>query len=291
MGRRIIRGCIAAALAAATIGLVSSLASAAAGRPRATGSIPPAASRYYAGYEASGRDFRYATALIRVPDVTPSSFYPQIYVQLSEGSLASGAEYTREGIEPCTIARVSDPALTCAAGSWAGFIETFNNSITGTYYTHFVPLSVSSGDGVDVSIFFDQAGNELHYVLTPPTPEACSTGPQNQCFFNTQAYGPIFDHASGLVDFTNSAGAVIPPPPPARQFRITQFLGGALTTYRGNRGSWAGPWPTREIDATTNGLPYPQGHVVLSPSYLWSDGLTANGAVRSGDAFGVWART
>jgi len=28
----------------------------------------------------------------------------------------------------------------------------------------------------------------------------------------------------------------------------------------------------------------------VSPSPLWSDGLSANGAVRPWDAFGVWAR-
>jgi hypothetical protein len=42
--------------------------------------------------------------------------------------------------------------------------------------------------------------------------------------------------------------------------------------------------------ATSNGLLPPSGTTRVSPSNLWSDGLTANGAVRPFDAFGVWAR-
>ncbi len=44
------------------------------------------------------------------------------------------------------------------------------------------------------------------------------------------------------------------------------------------------------VEATSNGLTYPSGTVRTSPSALWSDGLSANGAVRPYDAFGVWAR-
>ena len=44
-----------------------------------------------AGYEASGRNFRYISALLTVPDDSFSPwdgiYYPQTYVQLSNGSL------------------------------------------------------------------------------------------------------------------------------------------------------------------------------------------------------------
>jgi hypothetical protein len=51
-----------------------------------------------------------------------------------------------------------------------------------------------------------------------------------------------------------------------------------------------GPWTTSKVVATSNGLPYPLGTVRVSPNALFSDGMSANGAVRANDAFGVWVR-
>ncbi len=63
-----------------------------------------------------------------------------------------------------------------------------------------------------------------------------------------------------------------------------------MTTDVGDKGSWTGPWVTSQVEATSNGLPFPQGTVEASPSYLWTDGAVANGAARHDDAFGVWER-
>lgn len=43
----------------------------------------------FGGYEASGRDFRYIHALIVVPNAPQDAEYPQLYVQLSNGTLGS----------------------------------------------------------------------------------------------------------------------------------------------------------------------------------------------------------
>jgi hypothetical protein len=72
--------------------------------------------------------------------------------------------------------------------------------------------------------------------------------------------------------------------------RINQFLQGPLTTYSGDRGSFVGPWTTSRVLATSNGSLPPVGSTRVSPNALFSDGLTANGAERPSDAFGVWAR-
>lgn len=294
MRTRITRAFLTAAAAGATIATVGFTAAAPAGAAtarHAQGPMPVITTTNYGGYEASGRSFRYITALIRVPDMEENDLYPQAYIQLSNGSVATGDTYTRAGIETCIVAEFVNPNFTCPNGvEWVGFIEAWHNSILGPFFTHFVPLNLNQGDGVLFSIYFDQAGNELHYVLTPPTTESCSTGPQNQCYYDHEAFGPIYDHAAGLADYTNATGQPVPLPIFAEPFRITQFLEGALTTYSGATGSWVGPWTTSMVEATSNGLPFPQGSVRLSPSGLWSDGIASNGAVRNWDAFGLWRR-
>jgi hypothetical protein len=289
MRRRITRTLFAAAAAGVTVstlGLTAvGAASAAATGAAHTASIGTTlASTSKAGYEASGRDFRYISSTITVPDTSfLTGIYPQEYIQLSNGSLGGGDQYVQAGIEACVVARTF--GATCTTGTWVSYVEAFNNSLNGPYFSHYSQLSgVAQGDGVNFSIFYNQTGNELHFVITPPS----TSGPQQS--YKTQAYGPIFDHAAALDDFTNSTGKPIPLPFFLHPFRINQFLQGALTTYSGARGSFVGPWTTSMVEATSNGLPYPSGTVRVSPSMLWSDGLAANGAVRPSDAFGIWAR-
>jgi hypothetical protein len=288
MRRRITRTLLAAAAAgvtAGTLGLTAVGAANAAVSRAASGNIGPTmATTSTAGYEASGRDFRYISSTITVPDTAfLTGFYPQEYIQLSNGSLASGDQYVRAGIESCIVAE--SYGYSCTPGSWVSFVEAFNNSLNFPYFAHYAELSgVNQGDGVNFSIYFDQGGNELHFVITPPS----TSGPVE--YYKTRAYGPIFDHAAALDDFTNSTGVPIALPPFVQSFRINQFLQGALTTYSGSRGSFIGPWTTSAVIATSNGLLPPSGTTRVSPTPLWSDGLLANNQVRLWDAFGVWAR-
>jgi hypothetical protein len=280
----------AAGVTATTLGLaVTGAASAAVATKAQPPTIGPViGSTSSAGYEASGRNFRYVTSTITVPDTSfLTGLFPSEYIQLSNGSLTQptggGDTYTRAGIESCVVARSFGDV--CVTGTWVAFVEAFNNSLNGPFFSHFLNLAgVNQGDGVNFSIYFDQAGNELHYVITPPS---TSGTPQ---FYKTRAFGPLYDHAAALDDFTDSTGTPIALPPFVRSFRINQFLQGALTTYSGARGSFVGPWTTSPVIATSNGLLPPSGTTRVSPSALWSDGLLANGAVRSNDAFGVWAR-
>jgi hypothetical protein len=289
MRSRIIRTFVAAAAAGATattLGLAASSAASASvsqsARPHI--SYPLIGTTSQAGYEASGRYFRYISSTLTVPDTSfLTGLYPQEYIQLSNGSLASGDQYVRAGIESCIVARSF--GASCTTGSWVSFVEAFNNSLNGPYFAHYSELSgVNQGDGVNFSIYFDQGGNELHFVITPPS----TSGPVQ--FYKTRAYGPIFDHAAALDDFTDSTGVPIALPPFVHSFRINQFLQGALTTYSGSRGSFIGQWTTSQVIATSNGLLPPSGTTRVSPSPLWSDGLVANNQVRLWDAFGVWAR-
>jgi hypothetical protein len=287
MRRRITRTLVAAAAAGVTVGTLGFTAAGAASaavsskaQPSMLGSTIGSTSS--AGYEASGRDFRYISSTITVPDTSfLTGLYPQEYIQLSNGSLTQpsggGNAYTRAGIESCIVARTF--GATCATGTWVAYVEAFNNSLNGPFFSHYYNLAgVNQGDGVNFSIYYNEVGNELSFVITPPS---TSGTPQ---YYKTRAYGAIFDHAAALDDFTDSTGTFI------RAFRINQFLQGAITTEGGARGSFVGPWTTSEVVATSNGLLPPSGTTRVSPSNLWSDGLTANGAVRPFDAFGVWAR-
>ncbi len=288
MRRRITRTLLAAAAAgvtAGTLGLTAVGAADAAVSHTASGNIGPTmATTSTAGYEASGRDFRYISSTITVPDTSfLTGLYPQEYIQLSNGSLASGDQYVRAGIESCIVAR--SYGAVCTTGSWVSYVEAFNNSLNGPYFAHYSELSgVNQGDGVNFSIFYDEPGNELHFVITPPP----TSGPAE--YYKTQAYGAIFQYADAVDDFTNSTGVPIALPPFVRAFRINQFLQGALTTYRGSRGSFIGKWTTSAVIATSNGLLPPSGTTRVSPTPLWSDGLSANNQVRLWDAFGVWGR-
>jgi hypothetical protein len=289
MRSRIIRTFVTAAAAGATattLGLaVSGAASASAGQPaRPHISYPQIGTTSQAGYEASGRDFRYITSTLTVPDTSfLTGLYPQEYIQLSNGSLAGGDQYVRAGIESCIVAE--SYGYTCTPGSWVSFVEAFNNSLNFPYFAHYAELSgVNQGDGVNFSIYFYQTGNELHFVITPPS----TSGPPES--YKTRAFGPIYDHAAALDDFTNSTGVPIALPPFIHSFRINQFLQGALTTYSGSRGSFIGQWTTSQVIATSNGLLPPSGTTRVSPTPLWSDGLLANNQVRLWDAFGVWGR-
>ena len=235
-----------------------------------------------AGYEASGRDFRYISSTLTVPDWFSNALYPQEYLQLSNGSLnqagsPTGDQYVRAGIESCVVATVVFGDTTCLPGSWVTYVEAFNNSLSGPYFSHYFNLSgVQAGDGVGFSIYFDQAGNELHFTITPPS----TSGPE--VFYKTQAYGPLFDHAAALDDFTDNTGTPVPLPPGLNPIKVNQFLEGALTTYSGTRGSFVGKWTTSPVQATSNGLPFPSGTVRVPPSAIFTDGLG-----KASDAFSL----
>jgi len=290
MRRRITRTLVAAAAAGVTAGTLGfSAASAAVSSTAQPATIGTSiATTNAAGYQASGRDFRYISSTITVPDTSfLTGLYPQEYIQLSNGSLTQvtggGNAYTRAGIEPCVVARSF--GATCITGTWEAYVENFNNSLNFPSFRHFFNLAgVNQGDGVNFSIYYNEVGNELSYVITPPS---TSGTPQ---YYKTNAHGSIFDHAAALDDFTDSTGTPIALPPFIHSFRINQFLQGAITTENGARGSFTGPWTTSRVTATSNGLLPPSGTTRVSTSALWTDGLPANGAVRANDAFGVWAR-
>ena len=170
MRRRITRTLAAAAAAgvtAGTLGLAAAgAASAATSQARHATTIGSTiATTSQAGYEASGRDFRYISSTLTVPDTSfltrpvPAGVHPAVQ-RVAEQRQPSGDQYVRAGIESCTVAQSFGD--TCTTGTWVSYVEAFDNSLNGPYFSHYAQLSgVTQGDGVNFSIYFDQAGNEL----------------------------------------------------------------------------------------------------------------------------------
>ena len=257
------------------------------------------ATKTQAGYQTSGRDFRYIESTLTVPDDSLSpfdgDFYPVEYLQLSNGTqlstapiLGSGDQYIRAGIVPCAVANHIHGSTVCPNGDWSAFVTTFANTLPppSSPVQFFNLAGVVAGDGVQFSIYYDQAGGDLHFVINPPN----ASGSEPSFTFLQTAPGAVFDHAAALDDWTNSAGGTPVALPIVAPFQIGSFLGGALTTYNGTKGSFKGAWTTSEVEATSNGLVYPSGTVRAYPTALYGDGIKANGAVRASDAFDEYLR-
>jgi hypothetical protein len=273
-----------------------------------TGFTPaPAQGCAMAGYQASGRDFRYAQAVITVPDhhgvvggcppvadcaavagpsrvrrgairgtPLPAETDPQIYVALDNSSTAS-YQYARVGVQPCT------GGLHCGTSGWEAFAEVTGagsppGSGHGSPAAVLFPIAASQeGDGVFVSVYAEPTGHSVHTVITLPDGST----------FNDDfpVSGLVYTRAQTVADWT--IATVKPQPvPPLAKVRDTQFLEGRFTTANGQQGAFAGPWALNAFEGTSNGDLPPAGSLVVQPSYLWNDGTNFHGMF--GDAFGVW---
>ncbi len=224
------------------------------------------------GYQASGRDFRYAQAVIRVPTGTGSvTTSPSFYVGLNDGVVTSSnvpQQGAWAGIEPCA----TGPG--CSNG-WEGFYEV-QQAGTPTVNVTVPFFGVTAGDGVFFSIYFNSVGNADRFVVT--LPDGATAGQ------TVAVNGPVYTSAEAVVDW---AGLTLPAPAvPGANTRVTQFLQGRFTTLSGSAGTFRGPWSLNPLEATTNGFAPPHGTLVTAPAFLWTDGNSYKGL--SGDAFGDW---
>jgi hypothetical protein len=313
-------GTVLAAVAAAVLSLVMTGTAGAAGHGRqrfrtsggapiptsagCTGSSPlPATGCAEAGYQASGRDFRYAQAVITVPayqgvvnvcspvvprtphqalpdcvpvrgDLPPTGEAdPQPYVALDDSSGAT-SQYARVGVQPCA------GGAPCGISGWEAFAEVEGASVPpGRPPSFLFPIAAAGeGDGVFVSVYASPAGQSVHTVITLP---------DGRTFNNTfPDPGAIYPRAQALADWTTAAFKPQPLPPPGAKVRDSQFLEGRFTTLSGQQGTFAGPWALNAFEGTSNGALPPAGTLVVQPSYLWNDQTNFHGMF--GDAFGVW---
>jgi hypothetical protein len=229
-----------------------------------------------AGYVASGRDFRYAQALIMVPDHTGITSTdpgidadPALYVAL-DASAASN-DFARAGVRPCS------GGSNCGSSGWQAFVdieEPGSPAISDS-----VALSPQvEGDGVFVSVYFNAMGDSVHAEVIPP-----SGTPINDTY---HVNGPVYTDAQAFADWTTDTAKPQPVPPSGDKVRDTQFLQGRFTTLSGAQGTFVGPWSLTAVDATSNGALPPQGTLIGQPGYLWTDNSSLSGMF--GDAFGIW---
>jgi hypothetical protein len=260
-----------------------------------------------AGYAGTGRDFRFAQALVTVPDhpgavlpTAPNGPDPELYVALDDSTTISGGvvtphanyDFARVGIAPCPVtgaittvviapnAGVTDcTGVTGNTSGWVAF-SAFATPGSPPSVTVYGISSAVMGDGIAVNAFFNQAGNTVRTVITLPA---------GTTFNNTYPVtGPVYTQAQALADWTidhaSSPATLAAPATPPAKVRDAQFFQGRFTTLSGQMGTFSGPWTLYAWEATSNGHLPPSGTLIAQPSYLWNDGQ----GFGWGDAFGVW---
>jgi hypothetical protein len=309
MRRRITKAFFAAAAAGATIttlGLTASPAGAAAAGKHFTPSAPETATSAHgnglagnlnncgastgviitgtwsstdcgkAGYVATGRNFRFASAVVTVPNhngLVASD--PTMYVALD----ASGVnpDFARAGVRPCvpTVGSATCPALAAGGSGWQAFAMVNESGVVTVGTVAIAPAT--EGDGVFLSVYLVPTGNGVHILVTPPSGAVIN---------NTYAVsGPVYTDAQAFADWT-TATTQPAPVPASPKFRDTQFFQGRFTTASGAQGTFKGPWTLTAVDATSNGSLPPAGTIIAQPSFLWNDGHGFAGM--GDDAFGIW---
>jgi hypothetical protein len=238
------------------------------------------------GYQASGRTFRFAQALINVPNHIGATADAEYYVAL-DNSGTNTWQYARVGIAPCPITTTAvlapgATATTCptTGSGWVAFTATADAGGPPVVTAHSIS-SATMGDGVLVNVYEVPTGNSVQTTIILP---------DGTTYNNTFAVsGVVYTKALAVQDFTETVengGAQPAPAVPGAKTRDTQFFQGRFTTVNGNRGTFNGPWTVSALEATSNGSLPPTGTLIGQPSYLWNDGSGFNGM--GDDAFGVW---
>jgi hypothetical protein len=297
MHRPIIRvlSAMAAAAIAGTLALTTAAAAPAAQAPSGgppeytcTPATDGTSGPCEAGYEGQGRDFRYAQAVITVPNRGSNTDDPAMYVALER----AGNEFAMIGVRPCQTSTNDCPVPTGPTandGGWEFFyqVESGGTADPVDFEGDPVPNGTS---GVLVSVYFNANQASVNFQATVNgTTVINSTVPVS---------GSLYPEAEAVADWRyplppGGVSTFVPGDPtnPFADTRVTQFLDGRFTTQNGDRDTFSGPWTLVPLSVTSNGkapgIPG-GGTLIAEPSYLWTDSLTLDG--KWGDAFGVWLR-
>jgi len=248
IGRALFAAVTAAGAALLTVGLAGPAAAGAATTTPHAAVYPIVYSTSQAGYSVSGRWFRFAATTVKVPPAGTVSSYAAVV--LGGGGVAPVTLGLKAGGGPASVGwSVGVPPF----GMGGGLLSQVNPSV---------------GDMVLLDLYYNKATGGVVATATDLTTN------------RTQDIA-IAEGTHALFTVAEVAGVLPhdPASPPPGNIRLWQFTASHVTTYTGVRGSMIGNWTTSEIIDTTNGGP--SGHVVMSPSFLFSNG---------GD-FGAWLRT
>jgi hypothetical protein len=225
--KRVLTTATVAALALTTVGFTG--AGAATVARRATG--PAIYSDQFAGYQATGRWFRYVSTIVTVP--------PRTLPNPNDG--LNGSAFI--GLSGMGVAWINvNPGGGANSVGWSG-----TNVGTGSFR-----LSPRVGDRLTASVYYDQRGHTF-FTVTDLTRPATQTVVRN-------VGRRIYSLASLWVQ--TDPGLSLDPP--AADTRLWQFTGSRLTTYSGDHGTITGPWATSKVITTSTGTA--SGTVILSPS-------------------------
>ena len=275
-----------------------------------------------AGYQASGRLFRYAQASIVVPFHAPAFTYvttgsPQVepdgaaYVALDNSSdtandysrvgivacqaVTFSSSVTVAGIWPCPGTAIGGPSV---AAGWYVFAAVSQPDGGATSAVTHLLDATQEGLGVFASVYLSPTGNSVHTVIKTPStyssPGVLHT--QGHTYNDTfLVNGPTYSDAQAVADWTSISGVsssaeTAPYQPNAGvtagypgTVAYTQFKDGRLTTWNGTRGTFNGKWTVTPFEATIDGTSLTA--IVTSPGFLWSSTTGYKN-----DAFGVWLR-
>ena len=242
MRRLTIRALVAAVAAGGALLLMGG---AGAGVASAT-AVPnaPIPTTSQAGYVATNNTFRFITTTVTVP--AASSAYTS-YAEVILGG-ASGYPATfgvrAGGGSASVLWNVVGPLGGMGGGTMAGISPKVGDVLTlSLYYNH--------AAGRDNFTVADITQGITRTVVLPPSPHAVYTAAEAACLLTGTVTAPKAD------------------------VLLWEFTGSHVTTSGGTHGTMNGPWLTRKIIDVA-----PDGHIVMSPSYLWNHGMN----------FGTWLR-
>jgi len=196
-----------------------------------------------AGYVATQNTFRYIETTFKVPSAAAH------YTSYAEVVLGGSSGY------PATFG--------VKAGGGTGSVEFNVVGPLGGMGGGTMAIAPKAGDTVTLSIFFNKKVGLDSFTLKdvtqgtkqtlalPPTPHQVYTAAEAACLLEGLSITPKADTL------------------------LWEFMGSKVTTLAGTKGTINGPWLVRQIiDRAAD------GHVVMSPSYLWNNGQN----------FGTWLR-
>jgi hypothetical protein len=229
------------------------------------GTGPTQGSKDAAGYQVTGRWFRYVSTTVALPT---TALCKQMAVASPQGF---GAAITLGNFEESVsgVPSTAGPAATLGvsmvpSSTGCGLISPSFAANFGTAPQFAAgAITLHPGDTVRLDLYYSQANQSTTatiYNLTLGT-KAQSSFPAGATYTSASVTG-------GFGAFTA----------PSSQFRVWAFTSSLATTYTGVRGTLTGPWATGKVVMTPSGGS--ADTALASPSFLWNSGAN----------FGVWAR-
>jgi hypothetical protein len=226
---------VATGIALFTLGFAGAGSPAAAAMPSLG---PPVFTDTNAGYQATGRWFRFVSATVTVPAAIPSA------------SDATSMIITLGNADPVTHVRYD---LLVRPGGGSGSVGWGDGQMLTP-----LPLSPNVGDQLQISVYYDQWNGYTYFTAVDVTQGVTRT---------VRVHTGNRQLNEALLTGNANGGVA---PAPAADTRLWAVSGTRLTTYTGTHGTVTGPWQTSKLIQTVTGTA--ASTVIRSPSGLWNGG-------------------